>query len=219
VDAQTVEAVASVVVAATALGGVGFAISQLRESRRAEKRRSQPVVVLHEAGPRRLLEGGGTAWDVCLENHGAGTAFNVRFGVDLDGRRYPHKPRDSERAYRHIVNAGERLPAEGNTFELPASIAPFVLQRAGPGVDARRIFWARYENSFGEHWETRNPGDPTADWVVQALSAKQVKELEANEADARGHDEGVALSHLSRELRALEEANSTGDSGLANEDD
>jgi hypothetical protein len=204
VNAQHVEAAASVVVAVTALGGVGFAITQFRDFRRAEKRRVQPVVIVHEVGPREFVGEGRaeTAWQVYLENHGAGAAFNVRFGVEFDGTPYPHAPRDSDRGYRSVVNVGQRVPVNG-TFQLRAPLAPYGLARGGENVDARRVFWARYENSFGEDWETRNPGDPTADWAVRELSPHQVRKLEAAEAVARAHDEGLVRSRLRRELRAL----------------
>jgi hypothetical protein len=58
-----------------------------------ERKRTQPVVIAHDAGGRQFGEVGNpnTILPTYLTNEGGGNAFNVRFGVDLDGVRYAWK--------------------------------------------------------------------------------------------------------------------------------
>jgi hypothetical protein len=101
---------------------------------------------------------------VYLTNEGSGAAFNVRFGVRLDGTEYPV---GEGRGRRYLVPAGGRIPAnEDQLLEVAVPIAPYALARGGRDVDTRAILYARYEDAFAHVWETRNPLDPLKDFTI-----------------------------------------------------
>jgi hypothetical protein len=150
--------------ALVALGTIGlalFASVQLWQSNLSERRRSQPVAVANGAGGPDLGE-----YNVFLTNHGTGTAFNVRFGVRLDGREFAY---GGGSGLRFTLSPGERVPVLGlNVFEVKVPLDAYVDSPKGVGVDERRVYWARYENALGQTWETANPADPYA--AYQAIA-------------------------------------------------
>jgi hypothetical protein len=183
------ELATSDVVATAAVLALTISAWQLRLAVRAQRRSSQPVVVVHEVS-RDMVGTGGMEFRVYLENHGVSPAFNARFGVELDGTPYPYSfGDDASRGARQVVPPGARVPPQ-DEFELRASFAPYLLTQKGPGVGDRRVFWARYENPFGETWETRNPADPTADleirrvhrWVARRREQKQLSRRRKDDA-------------------------------------
>ncbi len=97
-------------------------------------------------------------WAGWNANEGSGTAYNVRFGVKLDGREYAV---GGGRGHRYVVAAGGRVPEDGH-LEVEIHVSAFVISTKGRGVYARRHYWARYENAFGKVWQTTNPADPLA---------------------------------------------------------
>jgi hypothetical protein len=139
--------------ALVAIGTLGlglFAFWQLVAFNRSEGRRTQPVAIAHDAGGELMQ------MRVYLTNEGAGTAYNVRFGVLLDGREYAV---GGGRGHRYTIAPGKREPSNADlTVSVPGSA--FVISTKGRGVYARRYYWARYENAYGKVWETRNPADP-----------------------------------------------------------
>src|SRR4051812_40787643 len=58
-----------------------------------ERRRTQPIMIAHGAGDRRLAHGTDAAWllESYITSEGAGPAFNVRYGVEIAGVRYPYR--------------------------------------------------------------------------------------------------------------------------------
>jgi hypothetical protein len=141
------------------------ALLQLHSTNRSEARRTQPVAVCNRFKPRDAY----TKFAVYLTNHGSGTAFNVRFGVRLDGVEYSV---GGGRGHRYIVGPSERIPSDPAKYlEVEVSYAPYAMQRGGPDVDSRAVFWARYENAFGIVYETANPVDPLADFSVRRSRA------------------------------------------------
>lgn len=125
----------------------------------SERRRTQPVAIAHEESGGEL-----DRIRVFLTNEGTGTAFNVRFGVRLDGREYAV---GGGRGRRYTVGAGERLPPQEY---LELEVPPTAYLPTNPllewGGDERRVYWVRYENAFGKIWETANPADPLADLAI-----------------------------------------------------
>lgn len=92
----TTSEVIQVVVACVPAVAATAAVAAVLVNPRNERRRTQPIVIAHERSPRRFAPGAsGAAWAVeaYLTNDGAGPAFNVRFGVEFDGVRYPHRLR------------------------------------------------------------------------------------------------------------------------------
>jgi hypothetical protein len=126
---------------------------------RIEERRMHPVAVLN----RELARDEAYRFGVSITNSGQGSAFNVRVGVKLDGIEYPLGPGEGN---RYTVGPGERVPPEGIIW-LKVPPWPYTLERGGPNVDSRAIFYTRYENAFGETWETFNPVDPEASLQVR----------------------------------------------------
>jgi hypothetical protein len=143
---------------------------------------------------------------VYLENHGASPAFNARFGVLLDDTPYPytHGDDDESRGARQVVPPGARVPEEGE-FVVRTSFAPFVATRKGRGVGERRAYWARYENPFGETWETRNPADPTADLAIGRVRwRRSARRRERKELRRRRDAEAKYVKGVVGELPASE---------------
>jgi Xaa-Pro aminopeptidase len=136
-----------------------------------ERRRSQPILVAHEARSRQFASSATTAaWvvDAYLSSEGGGPAFNVRFGVEFNGVRYPYRLRmedpDSGNVQR-VMKPGDRRPEADSWPVLIDSLSMWgrAADSKGSGdLDANRMYWARYENAQGKTWETRNPGDRSA---------------------------------------------------------
>ncbi|HZQ63608.1 MAG TPA: hypothetical protein VFA66_00070 [Gaiellaceae bacterium] len=144
----------------------------------AERRRTQPIVIAHAVGQARFAaQGDGVVLDVHLTNEGGGTAFNVRFGVEYAGVRFPwkHAASDPDSGSRQrIVKAGEREPAEGSTFAIPIPHARAMLGE--PVDDDNRVYWSRYENAFGRVWETRNPWQRAEDLDIRRVRFVRLRE-------------------------------------------
>jgi hypothetical protein len=84
-----------------------------------ERRRTQPITIANEARSRYSLQvAGKRVWavDGFVSNEGGGPAFNVRFGVEFRGYRFPYKlsteDPDSGNVQR-VVPAGKRIPKDG----------------------------------------------------------------------------------------------------------
>jgi hypothetical protein len=145
----------------------------------SERRRTQPIVIAHAAGERRFAERGeigGTVLDAYLTNEGGGTAFNVRFGVEYGGVRFPWKFAEADPdsgSRQRIVRAGERMPAAGSNFAIPV---PWAAAMLGAGFDETRVYWCRYENAFGRVWETRNPWQRAEDLDIRRVRFVRLRE-------------------------------------------
>lgn len=192
------------------------ALANLLITRANERRRTQPIVIAHEAGSRRFARSSeqGAAWvvDAYLTSEGGGPAFNVRFGVEFAGVRYPYRldVKDPESGnLQRVVRTGERRPETGSWPILIPSLSIFGraldTTKAGRPVtlDKERVYWARYENAEGQTWETRNPGDRSTPLDIRRIKDPkdhEKRELEAlNAATARDPE-------LERELLADLEA-------------
>jgi ABC-2 type transport system ATP-binding protein len=113
----TTEKIQLVIASITALAAL-IALANVLVQLRHERRRTQPIAVAHEAGSRRLAPTSSpAAWvvDAYLTSEGAGPAFNVRFGVEFVGVRYPYRLRlTSSDRYREetvVPGAGDEFPA------------------------------------------------------------------------------------------------------------
>lgn len=128
----------------------------------------QPLVFAHALkgmvrGPdeRLNIDSGYVAFEYRLSNEGTGIALNVRHGVELDGVDHEHGDGMEVR----VLRAGENDPpieaATGRLVLMQGFIVVLPAARAeeSAGLDAR-TYWARFENVFGERFETRNPIDP-----------------------------------------------------------
>lgn len=152
-----------------------------------ERRRSQPIIVAHEERGRHFAPSTTRSmWavDAYLTSDGDGAAFNVRFGVEFGGIRYPYKLHgddpDAGNTQR-VLRAGERRPAKDSWPILIASLSMWgrasEVKRRGAGeLDSGRRYWARYENAQGETWETINPADRSARIHIRRVRAVRLRE-------------------------------------------
>jgi hypothetical protein len=177
-----------------------FAFVQTWAFNRSERRRTQPVVVAHATGGGSSL----TSFRVFLTNDGTGSAYNVRFGVRLDGREFAV---GGGRGTRYAIAQGERLPAAGsveNALEVETDVTAWAASPRGTGVYERRVFWARYENAFGQVWETVNPADPHADFDIFPSSRWRRRLAARRQGLGRARDRRVVNRRIGEELEAVE---------------
>ena len=109
----------AIVGASTGLALVLLALWQLWLMIGNERRRIQPIVIAHETQSRRFSSGGsGWSFKAYLQNSGQGSAFNVRFGVEVEGIRWPYRMRDEDPASgnrQRVVEASRRLPEKATS--------------------------------------------------------------------------------------------------------
>ena len=162
-----------------------------------ERRRGQPIVIAHEAGARRFASEAEPTWwavDAYLTSEGAGPAFNVRFGVEFAGVRYPYRfdNNDPESGnIQRVLRPGERRPEPGSWPILIDSLSMLGrVAEAEGSLDAKRVYWARYENAQGQTWETRNPGDRSAKLDIRRIRYPAAVEFEEQKRreEAGQHD-------------------------------
>lgn len=208
--------IAVITAVAALIALVNVVVSQVNE-----RRRSQPIIVSHEARHRYFAHGrSGAAWavDGYVSSEGGGPAFNVRFGVEFAGIRYPHKLHlddpDGGNIQR-VLRAGERRPDQGSW--------PILIPGVGMGgeagqpdsdLDSGRIYWARFENAQGQTWETRNPADRSARIDIGRVRAVRFREWRERRARAKGGErdrewEQRVLDELRAGMTEAEDSEST----------
>lgn len=163
--------------AAIALSGVLVAGFNAWMAAVNERKRAQPIVIAHEEHGRTFSnDPGHFAVGGYVTNEASGHAFNVRFGVEMGGVRYPQKHAvddpDSGNVHR-VLRPGERRPTGGSW---PILIPQLSLLVAKGDPDPGRVYWARYENARNQTWETRNPWDRSA-----SLDIRRVRWVRFNE--------------------------------------
>jgi hypothetical protein len=167
-----------------------------------ERKRTQPIVIAHEEYARQFAERAGSfSVGAYLTNEGSGTAFNVRFGVEFHGIRFPYKHSVADHqagSVQRVIRSAERRPIASSW---PIPVDAYLLIQEGGDPDPARVYWARYENAQGKVWETRNPGDRSARLDIRRVRAVRLHErLEEHrriKARKRGLDwERKALAEL-----------------------
>jgi hypothetical protein len=141
VSALTDQWLQVVVVCITASAAL-FALLNVLVNARNERRRSQPIVVAHEfkAAPLHGVASGGLLGRGRLPHHeGSGPAFNVRFGVEFGGVRYPFRMTvqdpDSGNVQR-VLRSGGRRPEAG---AWPVLIDSMSMWDLGAAAEAARV--------------------------------------------------------------------------------
>ena len=167
---------AQIVGGIAAVGALLFAAWQLWLSIAFERRRLQPIVIAHEVRTRYIRDGIGDAgWavDAYLTNEGIGPAFNVRFGIEYDGNRWPFRLKAVDPLagnLQRVVRPAGRLPEqEATAFAIPLPSLGVWAMAEKEGFDDRRRYWSRYENARGQTWETMNPGDRSAPMTIRRV--------------------------------------------------
>jgi len=167
-----------------------------------ERKRNQPVVIAHESGGRQFGDrnNANTVLPTYLTNEGGGPAFNVRFGAEFGGVRYPwrYSDADDDGTYQRVIRSGARMPEGAETFRVEI---PWESFRAGSNSDQSRVYWCRYENAYGKTWETRNPVDRSS-----GLDIRRVRFLRwqlRREAKRRAGNAKIARKALARDLELM----------------
>lgn len=187
-----------------ALAGVLVAAWSAWISVSNERKRTQPIVVAHEEHGRSFAEDDAYfAVGGYITNEASGHAFNVRFGVELDGVRYPQKLKaeDPESGnVQRILRPGERRPTAGSW---PILIPQLSLLPGKGDPDPGRVYWARYENARSQTWETRNPWDRSARLNVRRVRWVRVREWQEQRRRTKAGERGIAWERKAlAELRA-----------------
>lgn len=112
----------------------GLALSQANE-----RRRSQPIVIAHEAVERHFARETNAMWSSRRTSRvrAAGPAFNVRFGVEFGGVRHPYRLSvdDPESGnVQRVLRPGDRRPSDSAWPILLTSLA--IWGRAADSVAA-----------------------------------------------------------------------------------
>jgi hypothetical protein len=186
---STAEKIQAAAVVVAVLAFVGREI----HASRIERKRTQPIVIAHERDSWTIASGGQWAAEVYLTNDGGGSAFNVRFGVEFRGVRFPYRwssrePRGGSRT--RVVRKDEAGAAEREISRI--SIEPTELW-GGSGLKQlhlERVYWCRYENATGATWETRNPADRSAHLQIRRVYLPRFREWREDFARRRAAKAG-----------------------------
>lgn len=216
---------AQVIGGAAAVAAFIFAAWQIWLTIGNERRRIQPIVIGHETQSRRFTQGGSDwSFKAYLQNSGQGPAFNVRFGVEIESIRWPYRMRDEDPGSgnrQRVVQASSRLPEKGD-FEIKVSGLELLgavekrLSKEWPkaSLDAGRVYWCRYENAVGQTWETRNPGDRSADLDIRRVRIVGWDENREVKAREKANDAGQQLDdQLYEEMFGRRRGSKPGSSG------
>jgi hypothetical protein len=168
---EAIALVTAVIAAVAAAASTTIAAWQGLLLKRSEQNRTQPIVVAYERD-EPTQEGPDVVFAVSLANEGAGPAFNVRFGIRLGDSEHSYIPRaagaggagDVPRA----LGPGRTLPDGADRYRL---IVPGIGRGGAQTVLERRVYWCRYENAFGDSWETRNAWRPEEELRIRSLPA------------------------------------------------
>jgi len=106
----------SVAVGGVVAPGVIVAIFNVWSTYLHERRHTQPVVIAHERHGRQFSDNPSClAVGGYITHDGSGPAFNVRFGVEFGGVRYPQKqfPHDPDsRNVERVLPVNQRRPGQ-----------------------------------------------------------------------------------------------------------
>lgn len=185
------------VAAIVAASGTGVLVLLVREfhTARIERKRSQPIVIIHEQMPLSFIGAPG-GWDAyaTLTNDGGGSAFNVRFGIELRKTRFPHRsPRDDSPHGTRM-----RVVRVGNNDLRAHKIQIASVDVWGAGALAQdgklhtsAVYWSRCQNASGNTWETRNPVDQAADLAIRRIRFPRVRERSEERRRQKVRRDGV----------------------------
>lgn len=191
--------------AAIALAGVLVAVLNVWLAASNERKRAQPIVIAHEEHGRTFSDDSGHfAVGGYVTNEASGHAFNVRFGVEMGGVRYPQKHAvedpDSGNVHR-VLRPGERRPTGGSWPILIPVLS--LLGGDGGDPDPGRVYWARYENARSQTWETRNPWDRSARLDIRRVRWVRLREWREQQARQKAGERGAEWERKAlAELRA-----------------
>ncbi len=144
-------------------------IAQGDAIRKAARAQLQPVVFAH---PERIISGPNDEFSLSaevsgfgyrLKNEGTGIALKIRHGVEIDGKKVEFGEGMQSRALRpgEAQPPFDYLDAGGHEIHFRPLVVKFDARSLPSDWSAAtRVYWASFENVFGERFETRNPSDP-----------------------------------------------------------
>lgn len=190
-------------VAAVCIAAASFAGRELHAAR-LERKRSQPVVIAHE-GHAPTFDGAAQHWHagIRLTNDGGGSAFNIRYGIELRGVRFPYRadledePENGTRL--NVLAAGRDTPgvrwqiSSGDFWDVAA-------MRTDGRLHTSRVYWCRYENASGDTWETRNPVDRSRALTIRRVRFSRLRDW--RQGGKRKRVRGTLQRAVSRDLAA-----------------
>jgi hypothetical protein len=187
------------VVVALLVGALNVWISVLNE-----RKRTQPIVVAHEEHGRTFTNDPDYfAVGGYITNESSGHAFNVRFGIELNGVRYCQKlrPEDPNSGnVQRILRPGERRPTAGSW---PVLIPQLSLVGTKGDPDLGRVYWTRYENARTQTWETRNPADRSGRLDIRRVRLVRIRDWREERQRTKAGKRGTAWERAAlTELRA-----------------
>jgi type II secretory pathway pseudopilin PulG len=96
-----------------------------------------------------------------LSNEGTGIALNIRHGLEVAGREYEFGGGMETR----VLRAGESFPPRDPLTGRLGKVRPLLIVRDESDLPPQwqtmsPTLWARFENVFGDQFETRSPFDP-----------------------------------------------------------
>jgi hypothetical protein len=154
---------------------VQASIEQGHAVREAARAQNQPIVFAHAAG---IVKGPDTMFDVGagevgfryrLINEGTGVALNIRHGLELSVivREY------GEGMEVRSMRPAEQVPEKGDRSVAAALMVVFREDELPADWHKEAlVYWASFENVFGESFKTANPHDPH-----QSAAFMRVEEL------------------------------------------
>jgi hypothetical protein len=182
-----------------AIGAAGVVLAYV--THRIEGRRARPVVVCHEDQKRDLH---GVAL-VHLTNESAASAFNIRFGITMEGVHigWKHSESDPDLSRLNVLRPGDREPppSESHRIVIPEEVA--IWSRTDRDPDEGRSYWAYYQSPGGDWWYTSNPVDRSADLMVKRIRSGRFGPLSGHrrKLDRRLREGAKVRSAMLRELR------------------
>jgi hypothetical protein len=169
-DQVTIMRKASADEAKTVREQIDASIEQGTAIREAARAQLQPMVFAHPTqvwlrGPddalKLDLQAGQVAFPYYLANEGTGIALNIRHGVELDGDDEEFGEGSELRVLRPSETVPIRDPTSGQLLQIrPLAIVKAEHELRSEWEKRTRRYWVRFENVFGERFETRNPFEP-----------------------------------------------------------
>jgi hypothetical protein len=151
---------ATIALACLAFRQMGKLDRQADAVREAARAQLQPLVFAQGVGvSKRDAEGNSTFYYV-IRNDGVGPALDVEHGIMLGEERRPFGGGESGMRFRTLA-AGEQVPGPRPENAPLDYTGPEPLSVEGPWQERAFAFWARFDNVFGERFETVNGMDPT----------------------------------------------------------
>jgi hypothetical protein len=196
--------VASGAVIAAAIAGV----AQLFLTQANERRRTQGIVIAHEARGRHYGESGNNfSVKVYVTNEGQGPAFNVRFGVSVYGVRYPFRLEEDDPLSgnrQRVIRAMERRPEkDGWLIGIPGLSVVGGAWKKKEEPEEGMFYWARYEDALRRTFETENPPNRSADLKIRRVRFVRLRQKWNERKHRRGRESGIRWEEqVRKEARA-----------------